>query len=73
VLLFFVAALAANERVIVAGDLNGGPFYARLERGLVPATDEWAAIAFYRKPACVRPNFNVLKLFDFASIPAIFL
>jgi hypothetical protein len=65
-------APAANERVIVAGDPNGGRFYARLERGLVPATDEWVAIAFYRNPACVRAEFNLLDFFDFANIPAIF-
>jgi hypothetical protein len=72
VLLLAVGAAAASERVIVASDPNGGPFYARLERGLEPATDEWVAIAFYRNPACVRSNFNLLNFFDFANIPAIF-
>jgi hypothetical protein len=62
----------AAERVIVAGDPNGGPFYARIERGVVPATDEWVAIAFYRLPSCVRADFNLLDFFDFANIPAVF-
>jgi hypothetical protein len=46
------------------------PFYARLERGSEPVhSDEWAAIVFYRQPACVRPAFNLLDFFD---IPAAF-
>ncbi|HXW07731.1 MAG TPA: hypothetical protein VD833_21055 [Vicinamibacterales bacterium] len=48
----------------------GLPYYARLERDFEPIhTEEWAAIVFYREPACVRPDFNLL---DFLDIPAAF-
>jgi hypothetical protein len=49
----------------------GPPFYARI----VPAPPhvfddgEWAAIAFYRDPACVPDDFNLLQFFD---VPAAF-
>jgi len=49
----------------------GPPFYARI----VPAPPhvfddgEWAAIAFYRDPACVPADFNLLQFFD---VPAAF-
>jgi hypothetical protein len=77
-LVLIAGALAASsagfaaERVIVAGDPNGGPFYARIERGVVPATADWVAIAFYRLPTCVRADFNLLDFFDFANIPDVF-
>jgi len=45
------------------------PFYARLERPFTVHTDEWAAIVFYRPPACVRAEFNLL---DFTDIPGAF-
>jgi hypothetical protein len=47
------------------------PFYARLEREfeLPFHTAEWAVIAFYRQPSCVRPTFNML---DFIDAPAAF-
>jgi hypothetical protein len=46
------------------------PYYARLERDFEPIhTEEWAVIVFYREPACVRPDFNLL---DFLDIPAAF-
>lgn len=56
----------------VPEDSLSGPFYARIERGVVLRTDDWVAIAFYREPACVRTSFNLLNFFDFANIPAIF-
>lgn len=59
-------------RLLVPEQSLGGPFYARIERGLVLQTDEWVAIAFYRDPACVPASFNLLDFFDFANIPAIF-
>ena len=62
----------AIERYIVPDQSPGGPFYARLERGLVHMTDEWVAVAFYREPACVPETFNLLDFFDFANIPSIF-
>ncbi len=64
--------VGAIERYVVPDQSAGGPFYARLERGFVHTTDEWVAVAFYREPACVRANFNLLNFFDFANIPAIF-
>jgi hypothetical protein len=46
---------------------DGGPFYARIERGLVHTDGKWAAIAFYRPPACAPADFNLLDLFDPAA------
>ncbi len=45
----------------------GIPVYARTD--FIPHNEEWAAIVFYRDPACVRPNFNLLDLID---VPAVF-
>jgi hypothetical protein len=59
-------------RLLVPEQSLSGPFYARIERGLVLQTDEWVAIAFYRDPACVPASFNLLNFFDFANIPAVF-
>ena len=59
-------------RLTVPEQSLGGPFYARLERGVVLQSGDWVAIAFYRDPGCVRANFNLLNFFDFANIPAIF-
>jgi hypothetical protein len=73
-LAMLVAAPSADAQVrrSVPEDSLGGPFYARVERGVVLEDDGWVAIAFYRDPACVRPNFNLLNFFDGANIPAIF-
>ena len=77
-LIVTLAALAASSsanaqvRRLVPEDSLSGPFYARLERGVVLEDDGWVAIPFYRDPACVRPNFNLLNFFDGANIPAIF-
>jgi hypothetical protein len=57
-------ALLADQRFLVPQQDPGGPFYARIELGLVHHTDEWAAIAFYRDPDCVPANFNLLRFFD---------
>ena len=59
-------------RLNVPEESLGGPYYARLERGVVLKDDGWVAIAFYRDPACVRPEFNLLNFFDGANIPGIF-
>jgi hypothetical protein len=48
---------------------NDLPFYARIERGLIHTDGEWAAIAFFRPPSCIRSDFNLL---DFLDIPAAF-
>ena len=68
----FTAAVNAQVRRLVPEESGSGPFYARIERGVVLQTGDWVAIAFYRDPACVRSNFNLLNFFDFANIPAIF-
>lgn len=46
---------------------NDLPFYARFESGLIHTDGEWAAIAFYRPPTCVRSDFNMLDFFDGAA------
>ena len=66
------SSVEAQVRLLVPEQSLSGPFYARLERGMVLQTDEWVAIAFYRDPSCVRSTFNLLNFFDFANIPAIF-
>lgn len=47
----------------------GIPAYARLELLIpdfdVPRNEHWAAIVFYRDPACVPANFNLGMFFDF--------
>lgn len=63
-------ALSASVRV----PAGAGPFYARIERDaagrpMVPHDQQWAVVPFYRQPQCVRPDFNLLDLFD---IPASF-
>lgn len=45
------------------------PFYARIERGEILHTEEWAFVVFYRPPECVRADFNLLDFFD---VPAAF-
>jgi hypothetical protein len=77
VLLAMAAVLAtmtaeAQVRLVVPEESPSGPYYARLERGVLLEDDGWVAIPFYRDPACVRPNFNLLNFFDFVNIPAIF-
>jgi len=61
-----------NIRLLVPEESVSGPFYARLERGLVHRTNDWVAVAFYRNPSCVPPDFNLLNFFDFGNIPAVF-
>ena len=64
VLLTAGPAAAGERRLLVPQQSPGGPFYARLERGLVYDTGEWVIIAFYRDLACVPPDFNLLDFFD---------
>lgn len=71
-LLATTVRLDGQVRLLVPEQSLSGPFYARIERGLVLQTDEWVAIAFYRDPACVPASFNLLNFFDFANIPAVF-
>jgi hypothetical protein len=61
VVLFFPGAL---------GEPSGVPAYARIERApydrlpLVHHDKDWAAIPFYRAPACIPAAFNLLEFFD---------
>jgi hypothetical protein len=71
-MLTMISIASAQVRRLVPEESPSGPFYARLERGMVLQTADWVAIAFYREPTCVRPQFNLLNFFDFANIPAIF-
>ncbi len=59
-------AQAAEPIAQTSADL---PFYARIGRGEIYHDGEWAAIAFYRPPDCIRTDFNLL---DFMDIPAAF-
>ena len=64
-LLVAVPSVSANVRV----DEGAVPFYARLERGGIHHTDDWAGIVFYRPPTCIPEDFNLLDFFD---IPRVF-
>lgn len=46
------------------GEDPGPPLYALIEPLFVPHTEEWAAIAFVRDPACTPSDFNLLGLID---------
>ena len=45
------------------------PYYARIAGDEIYHDSEWAAVAFYRDPAGIRPEFNLLDFFD---VPAAF-
>jgi hypothetical protein len=51
---------------LIPEDDPGPPFYARLGRPYFPS-DGWLAIPFYRAPACIPPDFNLLDHYDFPS------
>lgn len=60
----------AAKRFDVPEESPGIPAYARLGGpNIAPHTDDWAAIAFFRDPACVPPGFNLLDFFD---VPRVF-
>lgn len=68
--LSFTGSAAADDGLVrtnwpSAGD-PGMPFYARVE--LLPPyifnDGEWAAVIFYRDPACVPTDFNLISVFD---------
>lgn len=61
-LVLTVSATARADRIPQTS--NDLPFYARFERGLIHTDGEWAAIAFYRPPECIRSDFNLLDFFD---------
>ncbi len=70
--LFCLSAIAlyANIKLQFGPGIEGGvPAYARIERlpdgeVLIHTDGEWAAITFYRDPACVPADFNLLDFFD---------
>lgn len=43
------------------------PFYARISGGEIINDGEWAVVVFYRPPACIPAEFNLLDFFDFPS------
>ncbi|HSJ62409.1 MAG TPA: hypothetical protein VK922_00765 [Gemmatimonadaceae bacterium] len=61
-----------------SADDPGPPFYARIESRPphVFMVDEWAVVYFYRDPACIPADFNLLVFFDppaaFGCAPAVF-
>lgn len=64
----------ANVRIEWEPGCYGGPFYASFGSILpdgsvfVIHTDEWAAIPFYRNPACVPEDFNLVEQLDFNAL-----
>lgn len=68
-LVFSSLVVQAEVRTIIPDEDPGPPFYVRVERqavhtDIVPHTDELAALIFYRSPACVPSQFNLMDLFD---------
>src|SRR5687768_7895681 len=61
------ADLAAAQPVHVAfpGGTPGPPIYASVGSGFLPHTEELAVVFFYRSPACVPADFNLLDFLDF--------
>jgi hypothetical protein len=47
------------------GDTPGPPIYANISDGFLPHTDDLAVVFFYRSPACVPADFNLLDYLDF--------
>lgn len=60
--LLSTTGVLANTQTGDGGDL---PAYARIERGEILHTDEWAPIVFYRPPECIPAEFNLLDFMDF--------
>ena len=61
--LTLVTVAQAQIRLDVPEDRQP-PFYADFGQGFLPHTEEWAIVIFYRTPACVPADFNLLDLFD---------
>jgi hypothetical protein len=63
------ATTIANSQGLFRLDGSQVPYYTRTEPpadagGFAYHTDEWAAIVFYRDPACVPADFNLFAFFD---------
>jgi len=54
----------AQVHLNIPEDAPGPPFYANIARGGMPLTGEWWAVIFYRTPACIPADFNLLNVFD---------
>lgn len=63
--------VSGNKKVSFPGDDPGAPLYMRASTILNQffVSEGWLVIPFYRTPSCVRPDFNLLQLFD---VPAAF-
>jgi hypothetical protein len=61
------SVVQAAVRVNIPEQSPGTPAYARTDAFI--HNEEWAAIVFYREPACVPDGFNLL---NFVDIPAAF-
>jgi hypothetical protein len=64
------AAIWADVRTAIPPD-PGPPLYTYLQRNVDGSAyyahdTEWAAIWFYRDPACIPPDFNLLDAVDLA-------
>jgi hypothetical protein len=61
-----VAAPRFSTGSLIRTDDVGGPFYARINPmpPYIFADGGWVGIAFYRSPACVPADFNLLEFFD---------
>lgn len=64
VVVIAAAAFAAVRTEFPSAKDPGPPYYARLQLGAVIRDGNTVAIPFYRDPACVPPDFNLLNLFD---------
>lgn len=53
----------AAVRQTIPDEQAGPPFYARLDEAVIQTAD-WAAIPFYRDPACIPTDFNLIQFFD---------
>lgn len=54
----------ADVNLAFPGESPGVPAYARIEPSGAFHTQEWAAVPFYRLPACVPDDFNLMSFFD---------
>jgi hypothetical protein len=63
-------ATAAHAQVHINVPSNRQPpIYANFNRDFMSHDDEWAVVFFYRPPACVPADFNLLDWFDFSGNP----
>jgi hypothetical protein len=69
-ILLVTAAVSADIRIPFPSPQDpGGPVYTTIERGLPLHDGDAAAVLFYRDPACVPDDFNLLEGQDLAGFP----